>query len=64
MEKLYFDTLTFAQGSMYIVASNNGLAYIGTPNASFDEVKEWAKKPFKGYSFEENQEQLQPYTEQ
>ncbi|MCG7437554.1 methylated-DNA--[protein]-cysteine S-methyltransferase [Lysinibacillus fusiformis] len=64
MEILYFDTLTFAQGAMYIVATSDGLAYIGTPNASFDEVKEWAKKPFKGYSFEKNEEKLQPYKEQ
>jgi len=58
MEILYFDTLTFAQGAMYIVATSDGLAYIGTPNASFDEVKEWAKKPFKSYSFEKNEDSL------
>ena len=43
MEILYFDTLTYAQGDMYVVASDEGLVYIGTPNAAFDEVKEWAK---------------------
>lgn len=40
MEILYFDTLTYAQGDMYVVASDKGLVYIGTPNAPFDEVKE------------------------
>ncbi|WP_155593688.1 methylated-DNA--[protein]-cysteine S-methyltransferase [Lysinibacillus cavernae] len=64
MEILYFDTLMYAQGDMYIVASNIGLVYIGTPNASFNEVEEWAKKPFKGYCFEENSEKLQPYKDQ
>lgn len=61
---LYFDTVTYAQGEMYIVASDIGIVYIGTPNASFEEVEEWAKKRFKGYNFEENQEKLQPYKEQ
>jgi methylated-DNA-[protein]-cysteine S-methyltransferase len=61
MEILYFDTVTYAQGDMYIVASKKGIVYIGTPNAAFNEVEEWAKKPFKGYKFEENQEKLQPY---
>ncbi|WDV06429.1 methylated-DNA--[protein]-cysteine S-methyltransferase [Lysinibacillus irui] len=61
---LYFDTLTYAQGEMYIVASDIGIVYIGTPNASFEEVEEWAKKRFKGYNFEENREKLQPYKEQ
>lgn len=64
MEILYFDTLTYAQGDMYVVASDKGLVYIGTPNAAFDEVKEWAIKPFKGYCFEENSEKLLPYKEQ
>ncbi|MEA0566157.1 methylated-DNA--[protein]-cysteine S-methyltransferase [Lysinibacillus irui] len=61
---LYFDTVTYAQGEMYIVASDIGIVYIGTPNASFEEVEEWAKKRFKGYNFEENREKLQPYKEQ
>ncbi|MEA0555811.1 methylated-DNA--[protein]-cysteine S-methyltransferase [Lysinibacillus irui] len=61
---LYFDTVTYAQGEMYILASDIGIVYIGTPNASFEEVEEWAKKRFKGYNFEENREKLQPYKEQ
>ena len=64
MEILYFDTVTYAQGDMYIVASEKGIVYIGTPNAAFNEVEEWAKKPFKGYKFEENREKLQPYKDQ
>ncbi|MFB7158715.1 MULTISPECIES: methylated-DNA--[protein]-cysteine S-methyltransferase [unclassified Lysinibacillus] len=64
MDILYVDTLTYAQGTMYIVASDDGLVYIGTPNASFEEVEVWAKKPFKGYRFEENKEKLQQYVKQ
>jgi len=64
MDVLYVDTLTYAQGNMYIVASDEGLVYIGTPNASFEEVEVWAKKPFKGYRFEENKEKLQRYVKQ
>lgn len=64
MDILYVDTLTYAQGTMYIIASDDGLVYIGTPNASFEEVEVWAKKPFKGYRFEENKEKLQQYVKQ
>ncbi|QPQ29124.1 methylated-DNA--[protein]-cysteine S-methyltransferase [Lysinibacillus sp. JNUCC 51] len=64
MDILYVDTLTYAQGNMYIVASDEGLVYIGTPNAPFEEVEVWAKKPFKGYRFEENKEKLQQYVKQ
>lgn len=64
MDVLYVDTLTCAQGTMYIVASDEGLVYIGTPNVSFDEVEVWAKKPFKGYRFEEHKVKLQPYIKQ
>ncbi|MFJ7409064.1 MULTISPECIES: methylated-DNA--[protein]-cysteine S-methyltransferase [unclassified Lysinibacillus] len=64
MNILYVDTLTYVQGDMYIIASDEGLVYIGTPNTSFEEVEKWAQKTFKGYSFEENKEQLMPYVEQ
>ncbi|MFY0520764.1 methylated-DNA--[protein]-cysteine S-methyltransferase [Lysinibacillus sp. UGB7] len=64
MDILYVDTITYAQGTMYIVASEEGLVYIGTPNAPFDEVEVWAKKPFKGYSFEANKEKLELYVKQ
>ncbi|MFJ5767987.1 methylated-DNA--[protein]-cysteine S-methyltransferase [Lysinibacillus sp. NPDC093210] len=64
MNVLYVDTLTYVQGDMYIIASDEGLVYIGTPNTSFEEVEKWAQKTFKGYSFEENKAQLMPYVEQ
>jgi len=64
MDILYVDTLTYAQGTMYIIASDDGLVYIGTPNAPFEEVEVWAKKSFKGYRFEDNKEKLQQYVKQ
>lgn len=64
MDILYVDRLTYVQGTMYVVASEEGLVYIGTPNAPFDEVETWANKPFKGYQFEENKEKLTPYIHQ
>ncbi|MCY9548944.1 methylated-DNA--[protein]-cysteine S-methyltransferase [Lysinibacillus xylanilyticus] len=64
MDILYVDTLTYAQGNMYIIASDEGLVYIGTPNAPFEEVEVWAKRPFKGYRFEESKEKLQQYVKQ
>ena len=46
------------------MASNQGVVYIGTPNASFNEVEAWAKKQFKDYTFEDNSAVIAPYLEQ
>ncbi|WP_409367042.1 methylated-DNA--[protein]-cysteine S-methyltransferase [Lysinibacillus sp. 38-6] len=64
MDVLYVDTLTYAQGEMYIIASDEGLVYIGTPNTAFEEVEKWAQKSFKGYRFEDNKEKCMPYVAQ
>lgn len=61
---LYYGTLRSELGELYVVASNQGVVYIGTPNASFSEVEVWAKKRFKNYTFEENSAGIAPYLEQ
>ena len=64
MDVLYFDTLFSTLGNLYVVASDEGIVYIGTPDAPFEEVEVWAKKPFKNYVFEESSEKLAHYIEQ
>lgn len=64
MTVLYFDTMSSVLGDLYVVASDEGIVYIGTPKAAFEEVEVWAKKPFKNCTFEENSEKLAPYIEQ
>ena len=46
------------------MASEEGIVYVGTPNASFSEVEVWANKRFKNYTFEENRAVIAPYLEQ
>lgn len=64
MDVLYYDTLHSALGSLYVVASDEGIVYIGTPDAPFEEVEVWAEKPFENYKFEENNEKVARYIEQ
>ena len=61
---LYYGALRSELGGLYVVASNQGVVYIGTPNASFNEVEAWAKKRFKDYTFEDNSAVIAPYLEQ
>lgn len=64
MDVLYYDRLHNALGNLYVVASDEGIVYIGTPDAPFEEVEVWAKKPFKNYIFEENSGKVARYIEQ
>ncbi|MFJ7738515.1 methylated-DNA--[protein]-cysteine S-methyltransferase [Lysinibacillus sp. NPDC097287] len=64
MDILYYDTLRSKLGDLFVVASDKGIVYIGTPDASFEEVEVWAKKPFKNYTFEESSEKVAQYIEQ
>lgn len=64
MKILYYGTLHSVLGESYVVASSEGIVYIGTPNASFEEVEVWAKKRFVNYTFEENRGEIAPYLEQ
>ncbi|MEG0259699.1 MAG: methylated-DNA--[protein]-cysteine S-methyltransferase [Lysinibacillus sp.] len=64
MGVLYFDKVSCEQGDLYVVASDEGIVYVGTPNAPFAEVEQWATKSFKGYYFEGNHEKTAIYVEQ
>ena len=64
MGVLYYDKLQSALGRLYVVVSDEGIVYIGTPDALFEEVEVWAKKPFKNYTFEENREKVAQYIDQ
>ena len=64
MGVLYYDKLQSALGRLYVVVSDEGIVYIGTPDAPFEEVEVWAKKPFKNYTFEENREKVAQYIDQ
>lgn len=59
---IYWTLLNHRQWNMFVAATKEGLCYIGSPNASFEEVDIWAKKRLPGYSLVEEKKIIQPYT--
>lgn len=60
-KKVFWSLLEHNDWKMYLVATAKGLCYIGTPNASFDEVIAWTEKKLPEYVLVEADEVLQPY---
>lgn len=44
MKNIYWSKITIEDWSMYSAATEEGLCYIGSPNASFEELERWVKK--------------------
>jgi methylated-DNA-[protein]-cysteine S-methyltransferase len=61
---LYWSLLEFEKWKVYLAATSKGLCFVGSQNKPFDELVEWAKKRFPGYSFIEEEEKLQNYKDQ
>lgn len=59
---IYWTLLKHRQWNMFVAATKRGLCYIGSPNASFEEVDIWAKKRLPDYNLVEKKEIIQPYT--
>lgn len=59
---IYWTLLKHRQWNMFVAATKRGLCYIGSPNASFEEVDIWAKKRLPDYNLVEEKEIIQPYT--
>lgn len=58
---MYWTLLKHKQWNMHIAATTEGLCYIGSPNAPFEELVSWVKKRLPSYTFTEDAEGLQPY---
>jgi len=59
---IYWALLKHQQWNMYVAATDKGLCYIGSPNASFEEVGIWARKRLPDYNLVEENEIIQPYS--
>jgi methylated-DNA-[protein]-cysteine S-methyltransferase len=44
---IYWTHLSIHQSGMYVAATENGLCYIGSPDASFSEMETWITRTFK-----------------
>ncbi|MHA6260152.1 methylated-DNA--[protein]-cysteine S-methyltransferase [Sporosarcina sp. CAU 1771] len=60
-EKIFWALLDHKDWKMYLVATTAGLCYIGTPNASFEEVITWVDKRLPGHVLLEDAEVLRPF---
>ena len=58
---VYWTLLNHNHWNMYTAATTAGLCYIGSPNASFEEMETWVKKKLSGHALTEDVELLQPY---
>lgn len=60
-ETVYWTRLILGEWSVYGAATAKGLCYIGTPDASFEELEHWVNKHFKQVKLEENEAIFHPY---
>ncbi len=50
---VYWTLLNHSQWNMYIAATTEGLCYIGTPNAPFEELEAWVNKRLPSHTLTE-----------
>jgi methylated-DNA-[protein]-cysteine S-methyltransferase len=58
---IYWTLLNHNQWSMYIAATTEGLCYVGSQNAQFEELETWAKKRLMNYELIEEASVLKRY---
>ena len=60
-KNVYWTSLNHSQWNMYIAATTEGLCYIGTPNAPFEELEAWVNKRLPSHTLTEEADILQPH---
>ena len=63
-QAVFWSSFVYEKWKFYLAATPNGLCYVGSPNKSFEEVNEWAKRRFSKLELIENDRALQPYIEE
>lgn len=58
---MYWMLLTHGSWTMYIAATPEGLCYVGSQHASFEELATWSKKRLPTYALSEDDNRLKPY---
>ncbi|PKG24802.1 methylated-DNA--[protein]-cysteine S-methyltransferase [Niallia nealsonii] len=61
---IYWSLLSYGEWNFYIAMTAKGLCYVGSQNALFEELSEWAGKRFPKISLVENEEMLKAYREE
>ena len=58
---VYWMLLNHGQWTMYVAATTEGLCYVGSQHAPFEELAIWVKKRLPTYVLSENEYVLKPY---
>ena len=58
---VYWMLLKHGQWTMYVAATTEGLCYVGSQHAAFEELATWVKKRLPTYGLSENEHVLKPY---
>ncbi|MER2089809.1 MAG: methylated-DNA--[protein]-cysteine S-methyltransferase [Sporosarcina sp.] len=59
--EVYWTLLKHSQWNMYIAATTEGLCYIGSPNAPFEELSAWVKNRLPSHTLIAEASILQPH---
>lgn len=60
-QTVYWTKLRLDEWKMYVAATDEGLCYVGSHDAGFDELTGWVNKKLPDYTLSENEQQLKPY---
>ncbi len=58
---VYWTLLNHSQWNIYMAATTEGLCYVGSQNAQFEELVTWAKKRLSDHVLTEEADALHPY---
>lgn len=64
IKQLYWTQMTHNDKTYYLLFSDKGLCYIGSPNASFDQVTDWSKKKLPTASYTKNNSLAESYVKE
>lgn len=59
--RVYWTSFQTNTWKLYLAATTNGLCYVGSPDASFEEVEYWVRKHLPQHTLVEDQEFMNPY---
>ncbi|MEC0242477.1 methylated-DNA--[protein]-cysteine S-methyltransferase [Paenibacillus dokdonensis] len=61
---IYWSLLQYADWSMHIAASAEGLCYVGSANKPYEEMSEWIRKHHQSSVLERNDAIMEPYADE
>ncbi|AZN41873.1 methylated-DNA--[protein]-cysteine S-methyltransferase [Paenibacillus albus] len=64
LSSIYWTTFHHDTWQLHMAATDEGLCYVGTPNAPFTELASWVQKRFPGLPLEQNDTVMTPYCEE